>query len=140
MKLIFCCLPLCCLVACKPSSSADPPNQANQIGTEPTTESMNPSDSQSPTSSGDQSDPKTEVKPSAQPDGKLEPQKTTKPAGDDRYLGLTKEEAAALATKEGRRHRISMEDGKVMMGTMDFRPERLNFVIAAGKVTRVTRG
>jgi hypothetical protein len=32
------------------------------------------------------------------------------------------------------------EDGKGRAVTMDFRPDRLNFAVAAGKIIRVTKG
>jgi len=60
--------------------------------------------------------------------------------GDDRYIGLTQEAAMALAKKEGVPSRVVSVDGEVGMVTMDYRPDRLNFTVVKGKVTKVTRG
>lgn len=44
------------------------------------------------------------------------------------------------AKKEGKRARVVSEDGRQSMVTKDYRPDRLNFTIEAGKVTRVQGG
>lgn len=59
---------------------------------------------------------------------------------DEAYVGLTEDEAAALAEKEGLRWRIVSVDGEHRAVTMDYDPKRLNFAIEAGKVVKVTRG
>lgn len=66
--------------------------------------------------------------------------KEVEATGDARYIGMTKEAATALATKEGRPSRVVSEDGKTGMITMDHRPDRLNFTVVDGKITGVTRG
>ena len=68
------------------------------------------------------------------------PESKSKLVGDARYLGMEKGDAAAFAKKEGSPSRIVSEDGKTGMMTMDYRPERLNFTVVDGKITKVTRG
>ncbi|NWK56607.1 hypothetical protein HW115_13375 [Verrucomicrobiaceae bacterium N1E253] len=73
---------------------------------------------------------------------KKEPMKkdAKKTEGDDRYIGMDLADAKALAVKEKRKYRVVSVDGKQRMVTMDYLPERLNFTVVAGKVTKVTRG
>lgn len=66
--------------------------------------------------------------------GKLSP--TTEQA----YLGLSKATALSKAKEAKLKARIVKEDGKLFMVTKDYRPDRLNFTIESGKVTRVTKG
>jgi len=56
------------------------------------------------------------------------------------YLGLSKDAAIAKAEAAGLRWRIVKEDGKSYHVTKDFRPERLNFDLESGIITRVTKG
>jgi len=56
------------------------------------------------------------------------------------YLGLSSSEAIAKATQAGLRSRVVKIDGKSRLVTKDYRPNRLNFTIEKGKVTRVTKG
>ncbi|MDA7514508.1 hypothetical protein N8513_00755 [bacterium] len=56
------------------------------------------------------------------------------------YVGMEKKRAIQRAQKSGNRFRIIEEDGKRMRVTKDYRPERLNFTIQSGKVTRVNQG
>lgn len=64
-----------------------------------------------------------------------------KTAGEDlRFVGLTKAAAKKLAESENQRSRVVREDGKARVLTQDYRPERLNFTVVDGRVTRVTRG
>jgi len=60
--------------------------------------------------------------------------------GDLRYVGLTKAAAKELAASEGVKSRVVLEDGEAFMVTRDYLPERLNFEVVKGRVTRVTRG
>jgi len=83
---------------------------------------------------------KPDIKPKAKPQEKPDSKPKPEPVGDARYIGMTKEAAADLAKKEGVPSRIVSEDGQVRMLTMDHRPERLNFTVVAGKVTKVTHG
>lgn len=53
---------------------------------------------------------------------------------------MTLADASARADKAEIRWRIVEEDGKPRAVTMDHRPDRLNFSVAAGKVIRVTKG
>lgn len=56
------------------------------------------------------------------------------------YVGMTLEAGSARADKAEIRWRVVEEDGKGHPVTMDFRPDRLNFSVAAGKIIRVTKG
>lgn len=56
------------------------------------------------------------------------------------FIGLTLEKAQALAKTHKLRHRVVMIDGKPLPVTRDHRPERLNFTVEKGKVTKVTKG
>ena len=62
------------------------------------------------------------------------------PADANSYVGMTLADASARADKAEIRWRIVEEDGKPRAVTMDHRPDRLNFSVAAGKVIRVTKG
>ena len=62
------------------------------------------------------------------------------PADTSSYVGMTLSEASARADKAEIRWRIVEEDGKPRPVTMDYRPERLNFSVAEGKIIRVTKG
>lgn len=53
------------------------------------------------------------------------------------YLGLTTDQAKALADKNGVAFRIVEEDGKSFAITTDLRPGRVNATITKGKVTDV---
>ncbi len=56
------------------------------------------------------------------------------------YLGLTVEEAGAMAEDEGRPWRVVSEDGEDLPVTMDFVEDRLNFAVEDGVVVEVTTG
>jgi len=58
----------------------------------------------------------------------------------DSYLGLALEAASARAEQAGIRWRVVEEDGQGKPVTKDYRPDRLNFSVASGKVIRVTKG
>ena len=120
MKLIYTLLPLCLFAACKQTST--PTQESGDVATpiQSSTQTMTPS--------SDKPDAKPQEKPAA------------KPVGDARYIGMTQEAASALAKKEGVPSRVVSVDGQVRMVTMDHRPERLNFTVVAGKVTKVTHG
>lgn len=131
MKLIYAFVPLCLFSACKQS-----PTERDDAQVSPAAPSV-------PASVANQSqkpEPKPEEISKAKPTDPKESKPKVKPMGDDRYLGMTKEAAAALAKKEGVPSRIVSEDGKIRMVTMDHRPDRLNFTVVGGKVTKVTRG
>ncbi len=56
------------------------------------------------------------------------------------YIGLTKQEAAARAQAAGHRSRVIEEDGQRFRVTKDYRPDRRNFTVKDGRVTRVVKG
>ncbi|MFA5882815.1 MAG: hypothetical protein WDA60_03095 [Acidimicrobiia bacterium] len=56
------------------------------------------------------------------------------------YVGLTKSDAIAKAEADGRKWRITREDGTEYAVTFDYDPERLNFEIDKGTVTMATFG
>lgn len=56
------------------------------------------------------------------------------------FVGLTIEEAKTRAEKADLPHRIVSQDGKEFPVTRDYRPERLNFTVEKGIVTKVTNG
>lgn len=56
------------------------------------------------------------------------------------FVGLEIEKAEALAEKHKLKNRIIMIDGKPQPATRDHRPERLNFTIEKGRITKVTKG
>ena len=56
----------------------------------------------------------------------------------EQYVGLTEEEALALAEDNNTTARVVERDGESLPVTMDLRPGRLNLVIEDGKVASVT--
>jgi hypothetical protein len=62
------------------------------------------------------------------------------PADTSSYLGMTLEAATARADKAEIRWRVVEEDGQSRPVTMDYRPDRLNFVVEKGKIIRVNKG
>jgi len=64
------------------------------------------------------------------------------PTADDpnSFIGLTEMEAVEAANRLELPNRIVARDGKHFPVTRDYRPNRLNFVIEKGLVTRVTTG
>ena len=58
----------------------------------------------------------------------------------DAYVGLTKKAAIAKADAAGVPWRITREDDEQFPATLDYNPERVNFEIDDGKVTRATFG
>lgn len=57
-----------------------------------------------------------------------------------RLVGMPVELAQALAKKHKLPSRVVSVDGKSGIVTLDHRPERLNFTVVKGKVTKVTKG
>ena len=68
------------------------------------------------------------------------PSPPSHPMPSPQYIGLSKEAASAKAEAAGLRWRVVKEDGKIYRVTKDFRPERLNFDVEHGIVTRVSKG
>jgi|SRR5215471_1747328 len=56
------------------------------------------------------------------------------------YIGLSVDAATAKAKADGRASRVIMKDGVPQPATLDYNPDRLNFTVAANKVTKVTTG
>ena len=70
-------------------------------------------------------------------DGK---QSTTSDTSTQSYVGLTKQAAIAKVKATDTPWRITREDQEVFMVTQDYNPERVNFEIDHGKVTKATNG
>ncbi|MDF1737824.1 MAG: hypothetical protein P1U86_01595 [Verrucomicrobiales bacterium] len=56
------------------------------------------------------------------------------------FEGLSEKEAGSLAEKRDLKHRVVERDGQPLPATRDFRPDRVNFTVKAGKVISVSRG
>jgi hypothetical protein len=67
---------------------------------------------------------------------------TSQPAADaaGAFVGLTKSDAIARATAEGRPYRVGREDARQFLLTQDYQANRVTFEIDAGKVTKATLG
>jgi hypothetical protein len=65
--------------------------------------------------------------------------KKERPA-DSAFVGLTLERATALAKEHEIPARVVSVDGEANMVTQDHLPERLNFTVVKGVITKVTRG
>lgn len=62
------------------------------------------------------------------------------PSGVESFVGLSLEEAQILAEKKGLKHRVISVDGEPRPVTADFLPDRVNFEVEKGKVTKVNQG
>jgi hypothetical protein len=56
------------------------------------------------------------------------------------YVGCTEDAAKELASQRGFTYRVRKRDGKVFMGTADYRADRVDFVVENGIVTEVHWG
>ena len=65
---------------------------------------------------------------------------TTSDTSPSSYVGLSKKAAIAKADANDVTWRILREDDEQFPATMDFNPERINFEIDNGKVTKATLG
>ena len=65
---------------------------------------------------------------------------TSGSSGAAAYVGLTKKAATAKADAAGTPWRITREDGESFPVTQDYNPDRLNFEIDEGTVTKATYG
>ena len=65
---------------------------------------------------------------------------TSQGSGAEAYVGLTKKAAIAAAEAAGVTWRITREDDEQFLVTQDYDPERLNFEIDDGTVTKSTYG
>ncbi len=72
-------------------------------------------------------------------DASAEPAASALPTPDS-FVGLTLEAASERAEKADLPHRVVKKDGESLPVTRDYRPERLNFVVEKGLVTKVTNG
>lgn len=119
MKIIYAMIPMCLFSSCQKST---PPAEGQ--------------------GSPAKEKPAANEKMTAKKDQEVKPEKpAAKPSqGDDRFIGMARADAEALAKKESVPFRVVSVDGKVGMVTMDYRPERLNFTVVDGKITKVTRG
>ncbi|BDS05728.1 hypothetical protein NT6N_07680 [Oceaniferula spumae] len=61
------------------------------------------------------------------------------PKPDD-FVGLTLEKAKTLAEQHKIDFRVIMVDGQPRPATTDLRPDRYNFAVEKGKITKVTKG
>jgi hypothetical protein len=68
------------------------------------------------------------------------PLPTPNPAFPNTLVGLPLGTAQAMAEGANLPHRVIERDGQLLPRTMDYRPERLNFAVAGGRVINVTRG
>lgn len=59
---------------------------------------------------------------------------------EEELIGMEKQAALDLCASKGVKCRVESEDGQSFMVTMDYRMDRINLHITAGKVTSVTRG
>lgn len=87
------------------------------------------------TACGDDSDSSAPAKDNAK-----ETTTSLGPGKESDYVGLTKSAAIAKAKSQGRPWRITREDGEVFPGTLDYNPDRVQFEIDNGKVTKATFG
>ena len=127
MKIIYALIPLCLLSSCKQSSQpAD--GQGDVAPNTQEEEQVSSPEMTTPEEVAKDQEVKSEI-PSA-----------VQPKGDSRYIGMTREGAMAMAKKEGTPSRVVSVDGEAGIVTLDHRPDRLNFTVVAGKVTKVTRG
>lgn len=72
--------------------------------------------------------------------GSAEKQPSAAMPNPDSFVGLTLAEAEAKAEKADLPHRIVRKDGQDLPVTRDYRPERLNFEVEKGVVTKVSNG
>ena len=67
-------------------------------------------------------------------------QSTTSDTSAQSYVGLAKQEAIAKAEATNTPWRITREDQETFLVTQDYNPQRINFEIDRGKVTKATNG
>jgi hypothetical protein len=58
----------------------------------------------------------------------------------NKIIGLSLEEAKQLLESNGYKTRIKMKDGKAMVGTCDYRTDRVNVTLVDDKVTNYSIG
>lgn len=78
--------------------------------------------------------------PDPPPPGSAEKQPSDAVPTPDSFVGMNFEEAKAKAEKADLPHRVVKKDGEEYPVTRDYRPERLNFTVEKGVVTKVTNG
>ena len=52
-------------------------------------------------------------------------------------IGKIEKEAEKYLNKQGKKIRVTKRDGKPYLGTMDYRPERINVVVESGKIIQI---
>ena len=72
--------------------------------------------------------------------GSAEKQPSAAMPAPDSFIGLRLAEAEEKAEKADLPHRVVRRDGQDLPVTRDYRPERLNFVVEKGIVTKVSNG
>lgn len=104
-------------------SQESQPQALESAGAAPTTSSTAPEVTQPPSSQTVSStSPNTEINPDINTDG---------------LIGMTIEEASAAAIDRGLTLRVMRQDGEDLMGTADFRPNRVNVEVTEGRVTAI---
>lgn len=78
-------------------------------------------------------------KPADKPADKPVEKPGKRPAARD-FVGMRISAAEKLADRHRIKHRTVAVDGKIRPVTMDYRPDRINFTVENGVVTRVTNG
>lgn len=56
----------------------------------------------------------------------------------DKYVGKTEKQAANMAEKEGMVIRVTNRDGESLMGTCDYRTDRINVSVEDGVITGIS--
>lgn len=56
------------------------------------------------------------------------------------YIGLSEQDAIAKADQENTIYHVTMRDGEGLSATMDYSPDRINFIITNNKIESVSCG
>jgi len=81
-----------------------------------------------------------EQKPESPPPEKTAEQAPAPAPTPQSFVGLPLKEAETRAEQADLPHRVISQDGQEFPVTRDYRPERLNFTVENGIVTKVTNG
>lgn len=87
-----------------------------------------------PTQSGNAQSPTITPEPTL-PDDLQPPANASEIAGE--YIGLSEAEATAKADQNNLTYRVIARDDETIPITMDYRPDRMNFTVQNGQVTKV---
>ena len=55
----------------------------------------------------------------------------------EKLIGLSKEEAQSQCERKGYRMRVVVEDGEASLGSMEYRPNRINVTVQNGRVHEI---